>query len=61
MASICLTEEQERLIPLLKKWYLEFFNGGKKYFSLSGAAGTGKTTVIRYFIEVVYLLRPFMH
>ena len=52
MGTICLTEEQERLIPLLKKWYLDFYNNGeKKYFSLSGAAGTGKTTVIRYFIE----------
>ena len=52
MGTICLTEEQERLIPLLKKWYLDFYNTGeKKYFSLSGAAGTGKTTVIRYFIE----------
>lgn len=49
-----LTDEQEQLIPKLKKWYYGY-NENRPYFSLSGAAGTGKTTVIRYFIEDIGL------
>ncbi len=51
MSEFSLTDEQQSLIPKLKNWYNNFHTSGKKWFSLSGAAGTGKTTVIRYFIE----------
>ena len=51
MSEFNLTDEQKSLIPKLKDWYNNFSSSGKKWFSLSGAAGTGKTTVIRYFIE----------
>ena len=43
-----LTEEQKELVQRLVKWYR---SGTRQTFSYTGAAGTGKTTVVRYFIE----------
>ena len=43
-----LTEEQTQLVKKLSEWYR---SSSKQWFSYSGAAGTGKTTVIRAFIE----------
>lgn len=47
--SIELTEEQKELVIKLKKWYNS--GTGKQWFAYSGAAGTGKTTVVRQAIE----------
>lgn len=46
-AHIELTAEQETLVKRLKDWY----KGDRQWFSYTGAAGTGKTTVIKAFIE----------
>jgi exodeoxyribonuclease-5 len=44
------TSEQEQLIDELGKWYKNPHKD-KMYYSYTGAAGTGKTTVIKMFIE----------
>lgn len=49
-----LTEEQTRLVKQLSAWYK---TSTKQWFSYTGAAGTGKTTVIRAFIEELGLER----
>lgn len=50
--SIVLNNDQANLLPRLEYWFRHYGEiGVKPFFSLSGAAGTGKTTVIRYFIE----------
>ena len=51
---IDLTEEQTNLVKKLTEWYK---NSSRQWFSYSGAAGTGKTTVIRAFIEELGLQR----
>lgn len=43
-----LTDEQKELVQRLIRWYR---TGDRQTFSYTGAAGTGKTTVVRYFIE----------
>ena len=48
--NIELTDEQEELSKKIVYWY-KHFGQGKPYFYYSGAAGTGKTTVIRYVIQ----------
>lgn len=47
-AHIELTDEQRTLVQNLKHWYQ---TGDRQWYSYTGAAGTGKTTVIRAFIE----------
>ena len=51
---IDLTEEQTNLVKKLTEWYKR---SSRQWFSYSGAAGTGKTTVIRAFIEELGLQR----
>ena len=51
---IDLTEEQTNLVKKLTEWYK---HSSRQWFSYSGAAGTGKTTVIRAFIEELGLQR----
>ena len=51
---IDLTEEQTNLVKKLTNWYK---HSSRQWFSYSGAAGTGKTTVIRAFIEELGLQR----
>lgn len=51
---IDLTEEQTNLVKKLTDWYK---HSSRQWFSYSGAAGTGKTTVIRAFIEELGLQR----
>ena len=48
--GIELTDEQLDLSDNIIKWY-RHYGSGKPYFYYSGAAGTGKTTVIKYVIE----------
>ncbi len=50
-------DQQELLVQKLYKWYMDFTIGKtrKAYFSLSGPAGSGKTTIIRYAIEYLGL------
>lgn len=50
-------EQQSLLVPMLYNWYMEYTAGksNKQYFSLSGPAGSGKTTIIRYAIEYIGL------
>ena len=43
-----LTGEQKTLVTKLKRWYKE---QAKQIYIYSGRAGTGKTTVVKYFIE----------
>ena len=48
--GIELTNEQLDLSECIIKWY-RHYGSGKQYYYYSGAAGTGKTTVIKYVIE----------
>lgn len=48
MSDIILTNEQIYAIYKLDDWW---HTGIKQTFEISGGAGTGKTTLIRYFIE----------
>lgn len=43
-----LTNEQTRLVDELKRWYR---NSSRQWYSYTGPAGTGKTTVVRKAIE----------
>lgn len=52
--SVQLTEEQIRLVKNLVTWYK---TSTRQWYSYTGAAGTGKTTVIRSFIEELGLER----
>ena len=47
-----LTSEQQELVSRLCEWYR---NSDQQTFSYTGAAGTGKTTVIRAFIEELHI------
>ena len=47
-----LNEQQAQAIETLRKWW---YNGNKQVFQISGAAGTGKTTLIRYLINEIKL------
>ena len=47
-----LTSEQQDLVSRLCEWYR---NSDQQTFSYTGAAGTGKTTVIRAFIEELHI------
>ena len=47
-----LNEQQAQAIEALRKWW---YNGSKQVFQISGAAGTGKTTLIRYLINEIKL------
>lgn len=47
-----LNEQQTQAIEALRKWW---YNGNKQVFQISGAAGTGKTTLIRYLINEIKL------
>lgn len=51
-----LTEEQKELKTKIIRWYHSFPHG-KPYFYYSGAAGTGKTTVIKTIIDELGLNR----
>lgn len=51
-----LTEEQKELKRKIIHWYHNF-GSGKPYFYYSGAAGTGKTTVIKSVIDEMNLNR----
>ena len=50
-------EQQGQIIPKLYDWYMNYITGksDKQYVSLSGPAGSGKTTMIRYAIEYIGL------
>ena len=50
-------KQQLELVYELFDWYMMFISGKseKQYFSLSGPAGSGKTTIIRYAIEYIGL------
>lgn len=48
--SIELTDEQYNLCDVLVDWY-KHYGRAKPYFYYSGPAGSGKTTVIKYFME----------
>ena len=50
-----LTEEQKELKRKMIHWY-HHYGSGKPYFYYSGAAGTGKTTVIKSMIEDLNML-----
>jgi len=52
--SIELTDEQKELKRKMIHWY-HHFGSGKPYFYYSGAAGTGKTTVMKSMIEELNL------
>lgn len=54
--SIELTDEQKELKQKIIHWY-HTFPHGKPYFYYSGAAGTGKTTVIKLVIDDLGLNR----
>lgn len=47
--AIELNEDQLELVRKLKKWYLSYTD--KQWFAYTGAAGVGKTTVIRTAID----------
>lgn len=47
-----LNEQQAQAIEALRKWW---YNGNKQVFQISGAAGTGKTSLIRYLINEIKL------
>lgn len=49
--------QQAKLIPILYNWYMSYLTGksDKQYFSLSGPAGSGKTTILRYLVEFIGL------
>ena len=47
-----LNEQQAQASEALRKWW---YNGNKQVFQISGAAGTGKTTLIRYLINEIKL------
>ena len=47
-----LNEQQAQAIEALRKWW---YNGNKQVVQISGAAGTGKTTLIRYLINEIKL------
>ena len=47
-----LNEQQAQAIEALRKWW---YNGNKQVLQISGAAGTGKTTLIRYLINEIKL------
>lgn len=47
-----LDEERQILIDKLTDWY---YNRTKPYFSYTGPAGSGKTTMIKHFIEILGL------
>ena len=47
-----LNEQQAQAIEALRKWW---YSGNKQVFQISGAAGTGKTTLIRYLINEIKL------
>lgn len=51
-----LTDEQKELKRKIIRWYNNF-GSGKPYFYYSGAAGTGKTTVIKSIIDDLGLNR----
>lgn len=53
-APITLNKGQENAITKIKHWY-NFDTHNKPYISMSGAAGTGKTTVIIYAIQALNL------
>lgn len=50
MKNIELTDEQIALKKEMAHWY-KHYGTGKPYYYYSGAAGTGKTTVVQSFIE----------
>lgn len=51
MSDFILTPGQEILRHEIKKWYMAGKTREKPWYSYSGAAGTGKTTVIRTLVE----------
>lgn len=56
MSDIVLTEEQDELVNLLCRWFHDYENGRRirahpQWFSYSGRAGTGKTTLLKPFID----------
>ena len=52
--GIELTAEQKCLVNNLKEWYL---HSNRQVYSYTGAAGTGKTTVIKAFIDELSIER----
>lgn len=57
MSEIILNEDQSTLMGKLEDWYNHFDPFVKPYFSYSGRAGTGKTTVITEFVSRLGLNR----
>lgn len=57
MSELILNSGQEELIYQMTRWYYDFRNGltNKQWFCYGGAAGTGKTTVLKEFINRVHL------
>ena len=49
-----LTEDQKRLVQSLGSWYK---SSDRQFYSYTGAAGTGKTTVIKAFIDALGIQR----
>ena len=52
MISFVPNESQQGALDAMKHWY-EFERDYKPYFTLSGAAGTGKTSIILYFFQMM--------
>jgi len=48
--KIILTETQKSVLKKIKKWYKK---NEQKYFVLSGCAGSGKSTLVKYIIEEI--------
>lgn len=57
MSEIILNSGQEELIYQMTEWYHNYRNGltTKQWFCYGGAAGTGKTTVLKEFINRIHL------
>lgn len=55
--SFLPNDQQLKLVDAVYNWYMSYTTGksSKQYFSLSGPAGSGKTTIIRYAIEYIGL------
>ena len=51
MSRITPNECQQQALKEMHHWYTMEDKRNRPYYTLSGAAGTGKTTLIRYFLE----------
>ena len=60
MSNIILTDEQDHLIEELTKWFHDYESGHRirnhsQWYSYSGQAGTGKSTIITMLIDKLNL------